>query len=85
VVVECYKCGEKEHKCRECPLWEKRVKEVVCPIEEKVHQGERRKLAYLERGKVQECIKRKQLRRTEKGEVVCPAKGEAIRGYSRVA
>jgi len=20
VVVECYKCGEKGHKCRECPL-----------------------------------------------------------------
>jgi len=23
VVVECFKCGEKGHKCRECPLWEK--------------------------------------------------------------
>jgi len=21
--VECYKCGEEGHKCRECPLWEK--------------------------------------------------------------
>jgi len=23
VVVECFKCGEKGHKCRECPLWKK--------------------------------------------------------------
>jgi len=21
VEVECFKCGEKGHKCRECPLW----------------------------------------------------------------
>jgi len=26
VVVECFKCGEKGHKCREYPLW-KRTKE----------------------------------------------------------
>jgi len=25
-VVECFKCGEKEHKCRECPLWERERK-----------------------------------------------------------
>ena len=24
-VVECFKCGKKEYKCKECPLW-KRVK-----------------------------------------------------------
>jgi len=24
VVVECFKCGEKGHKCRECLLWEKK-------------------------------------------------------------
>jgi len=29
VVVECFKCGEKGHKCRECPLWEKK-KRVAC-------------------------------------------------------
>jgi len=23
VVVEYFKCGEKGHKCKECPLWEK--------------------------------------------------------------
>jgi len=21
VKVECFECGEKGHKCRECPLW----------------------------------------------------------------
>ena len=21
VKVECFKCGEKAHKCRKCPLW----------------------------------------------------------------
>ena len=25
VVVECFKCREKGHKCRECPLWERVV------------------------------------------------------------
>jgi len=23
VAVECFKCGKREHKYRECPLWEK--------------------------------------------------------------
>jgi len=35
VKVECFKCGEKGHKCRECPLWkgEKKlqvVEEMAC-------------------------------------------------------
>jgi len=42
VVVECYKCGEKEHKCRECSLWEKKAKRVVCPVEGKAYQRKRR-------------------------------------------
>jgi len=32
VVVECFKCEEKGHKCRECLLWKKERKRV----EEKV-------------------------------------------------
>ena len=37
VKVECFKCGEKGHKCRECPLWkgEKKlqvVEEMVCVV-----------------------------------------------------
>ena len=29
VGVECFKCGERGHKCRECLLWEKKVKRVM--------------------------------------------------------
>jgi len=25
--MKCFRCGEKEHKCRECPLWIKRKNE----------------------------------------------------------
>jgi len=34
-VVECFKCGEEEHKCRECPLWERERKMRV--VEEAAH------------------------------------------------
>jgi len=26
VEVECFKCGEKGHKCRECPFWKEEKK-----------------------------------------------------------
>jgi len=42
VVVRCFKCREEGHKCRECSLWEKKVKRVVCPNGGKTHQEERR-------------------------------------------
>jgi len=42
VVVRCFKYEGEEHKCRECPLWERKVKRVVRPREGKAHQGERR-------------------------------------------
>ena len=29
IMVECFKCGEKGHKCKECPLWV-RKKKAVC-------------------------------------------------------
>jgi len=29
VEVECFKCGEKGHKCRECPLWKGKKLRVV--------------------------------------------------------
>jgi len=35
VKVECFKCGEKGHKCRECPLWKGEKKLQV--VEEAVH------------------------------------------------
>jgi len=42
VVTECFKCGEKGHKCRECPQWERKEKRVAHHREEKAHQGERK-------------------------------------------
>jgi len=42
VVVKCFKCGEKGHKCRECPLWERKLKRVARPDGGKAHQGEKR-------------------------------------------
>jgi len=35
VKVECFKCGEKGYKCRECPLWKGEKKLQV--VEEAVH------------------------------------------------
>jgi len=74
VVVECFKCREKGHKCRECPLWERKVNRVVHPKEGKVHQGEKRPARPI-REKVQEGEKR--LRRVGKGEAACPTKRKA--------
>jgi len=49
--VKCFRCGEEGHKCRECPLWRKKEKEVervTCPVQGKVHQQEKRKLKRVE-------------------------------------
>jgi len=80
MMVECFKCGEKGHKCRECPLWEKKVKRVAHPDREKAHQEERR-LARPIREKVQEGEKR--LRRIEEEKVACPVKREAQQEWRR--
>jgi len=37
VVAECFKCGEKEHKCKECLLWEKRKRVVHAARPQKVY------------------------------------------------
>ena len=37
VVVECFKCGEKGHKCRECPLWERRERVACVAKPQKAH------------------------------------------------
>jgi len=70
VVVECFKCGEEGHKCRQCLLWER----VAHPAERKVHQQGERKPAHLERGKVQEYSKKREVRRVEEEEAAHVAK-----------
>jgi len=45
----------------------------VHPVEEKVHQGDKREPARFERGKAQ----KRKLRRVEEEEVACPMKGKA--------
>jgi len=71
VAVRCFKCGEKRHKCRECPLWEKKLKRVAHPDRGKAHQEERR-LAHPIREKAQKGEKR--LRRVEEKEAACMAR-----------
>jgi len=80
VVVECFKCGEEGHKCREYPLWEKKVKRVARPNEGKAHQEERRPARPI-REKAQEREKR--LRRMEEEKAARPAKGEAQQEWRR--
>jgi len=40
VEVECFKCGKKEHKCKECPLWVKKEKAVYVTKSQKAQQKE---------------------------------------------
>ena len=75
VVVRCFKCGKEGHKCKECPLWEKKVKRVARPNGGKAHQQERR-LARPIREKAQEGEKR--LRRMEEEKAVMGIKGNLI-------
>ena len=41
VEVECFKCGEKGHKCKECPLWVRKEKAVHVARPQKVQQEEK--------------------------------------------
>jgi len=61
VAVECFKCREEGHKCRECPLWVKKEKVARVARPQKAQQKER--LARPIRGKAQE---ERKLRRVEK-------------------
>jgi len=70
VEVECYKCGEIGHKCRECPLWERKERVVCVAKSQKVHQ--QRELVYSVKGKAQE--EERKLRRAEEEEAACVAK-----------
>ena len=55
-VVRCFRCESEGHKCRECPLWERKVKRVARPREGKAHQGER-KLRRMEEEKAARPVK----------------------------
>jgi len=79
-VVECFKCGKEGHKCRKCPLWEKKVKRVARPNRRKAHQEERRP-ARPTRKKAQKEEKR--LRRMEEEKAMHPVKGEAQQEWRR--
>jgi len=70
VVVECFKCGEKGHKCRECPLWKKKKRVAHVAKPQKAHQQEGP--AHPVKGKAQEGKRR--LRRVEEEEAARVAK-----------
>ena len=61
--VECFKCREKGHKCRECSFWVKKEKVAHVARPQKVQQE---RPAHPVKGKAQE--KEKELRRVEEGE-----------------
>jgi len=82
VEVECYKCEEAGHKCRECPLWKKakeekrRVEEKAMRIAKPQKVQQERRPACLIREKAQEGEKR--LRRVEEKEVACVARPQKV-------
>jgi len=91
VVVRCFKCGEEGHKCRECPLWERKVKRVAHPKKGKAHQGERDAACVATPQKVQQIErlahfkgrKVQKVRRVEEERAACPEKGEAQQEWRR--
>jgi len=72
VVVKCFKCEEKGHKCREYPLWEKKERVARVAKLQKAHQ--QKGPACPVKGKAQEGEGERRLRRVEEEEVACVAK-----------
>jgi len=73
IVVRCFRCREKGHKCRECLLWIKgknKEKAVHVAKPQKTQQGKR--LAHPAKRKVQEG--ERMLRRVERSEAACVAR-----------
>jgi len=80
VEVECFKCREEGHKCRECLLWKQMKKAAHVAVPQKVQQ--KRRLARPIREKVQEGEKR--LRRVEEDGAACVAKPREVQqGWKR--
>jgi len=63
--MECYKCGEEGHKCKECSLWEKIKRRRV----------EEKKAACVA---IPQKAQQKELRRVEEKEVVYTAKLQEV-------
>jgi len=63
--VKCFKCGVEGHKCRECSLWEKKVKRVAHPDGGKAHQEEE-KAACPAKGEVQQEWRRSSIEELRK-------------------
>ena len=72
--VECFKCGEEGHKCRECLLWKQMKKAAHVAAPQKAQQE--RRLAPPIREKAQEEEKR--LRRVEEDRAVRMAKPREV-------
>ena len=75
VEVECFECGEKEHKCRECPLWirKKNEERAACVAMPQKAQQKRRPACPV-RGEAQE----RKLRKVEQEEVARVAKPREV-------
>jgi len=79
-VVKCFKYREKGHKCRECPLQEKRERVVCTASLQKAYQHERRPARPIKK-KAQE--EERQLRRVEEEKAACSVQKEAQQAYRR--
>jgi len=44
VEVECFKCGEKGHKCKKCPLWVRKEKAVCVAKPQKMQERRLRRV-----------------------------------------
>ena len=96
VAVECFKCGEEGHKCRECLLWEqmKKVTHVAtpqkaqqerrpaCPIREKAQEG-KRSLRRVEEDEMAHMAKPQKVQQGEKRSSVEELKKRAEEYYEK--
>jgi len=72
VVVECFKCGEKGHKYKECPLWKERAEGRIVHVARPQKAHQQREPVHPEKRKAQE--EERKLRRIKKEKAVRVAK-----------